>query len=278
MRPKLRIALTGGRAEQNRAPVDDLVLLLQEVQALVLAFGRQRAGAEVPEAIVRSSCQLEVVGLSFGSIAPELELAYFVDQEPNAIGLSALEDTCRVFSALRTETVPALSLAPSVVDHIERVTELLDRGYSRIETTFNYNGQHLTGVVDHELRAYLVADEASALAVEDVSVRGLLFGLKDRPSERQKHFFSGDLLDEAGQTWGVRFRLAFADEARGLWRKPVELTGTARYSKIRRPVLFVERAAIAPETSWQAILSRVQGSWRGLYEGMSLDDILRELR
>ncbi len=147
MRPKLRIALTGGRAEQNRAPVDDLVLLLQEVQALVLAFGRQRAGAEVPESIVRSSCQLEVVGLSFGSVAPELELAYFVEQEPNALGLSALEDACRVFSALRTESVPGLALAPSVVDHIERVTELLDRGYNKIETMFNYNGQRLTGVI-----------------------------------------------------------------------------------------------------------------------------------
>lgn len=278
MRPKLKLSLRGGRAERNRAHVDDLVILLQEFQAMVLAFGRQRAGADVPESVVRDSCRLDVVGLSFGSIAPELELANFTEDEPNQLGIGALEDACKIFSALRTSTAIQPPVLSSIFDHLERIGSLLDRGYEKVEATYQADGRSLVGVLDQDVRARLLADEATALSVEGVTVRGLLYALEDRPSDREKNFFSGLLLDEAGQVWGVRFRTDLVDDARNLWRRTVELTGRARYSKMRRPILYVEQAQPISETSWQDALARHRGKWSRLYAGMSIDDILRDLR
>jgi hypothetical protein len=133
-------------------------------------------------------------------------------------------------------------------------------------------------VLDQEFRARFLADEATTLAVEGVSVRGVLFGLEDRPSDREKRFFSGELMDEAGKAWSIRFKVQLADEARTLWRKAVELVGRARYSKMRRPVLYVEHGQLLAGGAWQEALTRHRGSWRRLYQGMSMDDILRDLR
>jgi hypothetical protein len=279
MRPKLKVSLRGGRAEQNRAHVEDLILLLQEFQAVVLEFGRQRAGSDVPDAVIRSSCRLDLVGLTFGSVAPELELANFTEQEPNPLGMGALEDACRVFSLLSAvDAVRGPLVPPSVVDHIDRIGGLLDRGYEKVETTYLADGRSLVGVLDQEFRARFLADEATTLAVEGVSVRGFLFGLEDRPSDREKRFFSGELMDEAGKAWSIRFNVQLADEARSLWRKSVELVGRARYSKMRRPVLYVEHGQMLAAGAWKEALTRHRGNWRRLYQGMSMDDILRDLR
>lgn len=278
MRPKLKLSLRGGRAERNRAHVDDVVILLQEFQAMVLAFGRYRAGADVPESVVRNSCRLDVVGLTFGSIAPELELANFTEDEPNPLGLGALEDACQLFSVLHGSESSQSPVLSSVIDHVERIGSLLDRGYERVVATYESDNRSLTGILDQEVRAHLLADEATTLTVEGVTVRGLLYALEDRPSEREKNFFIGSLVDEAGQVWGVRFRTDLVDDARGLWRRTVELSGRARYSKVRRPILYVEQAQAVSESSWQDALDRHRGKWSELYRGMSMDDILRDLR
>src|SRR5215831_2339405 len=159
MKPKLKLSLRGGRAELNRASVDDLVILLEEFQAMVLAFGRQRAGTAVPDSVIRSSCKLDVVGLSFGSIAPELELANFTEDEPNPLGAGALEDAGRLFSILRDPIRPPKFVLSSVIDHVERIGSLFDRGYQKVEATYQVDGRSVVGTFDQEVRAHLLAEE-----------------------------------------------------------------------------------------------------------------------
>ena len=280
MRPTLRVSLKGGRADQHRAPVKDLVLLLGQMQGLVLDLGMQFFGADHPDTHIEESCRLEVVGLSLMSVTLELELAFDTEAQPNRIGRRAIEMACGAFSALRDphaypDTLPVLGAA----ERVEAMGDLLDRGYARVEATYVADGREVTGVLDHELRARLVADQAGALTVEGVTIRGVLYGLEDRPSEaREKKLFNGDFLDEVGEPWAVRFKQEQADLARGLWKKSVQLTGTARYSKTRRPVLYVESGQIVEGKSWEQVLLRYRGAWKDLYQGMSFEQIMRDLR
>jgi hypothetical protein len=276
VKPRVRIALVGGRADLRRAPVRDLVLLLSEFQDLVLDVGRSFATPETPDEVVERSCRIEIVALSYGSLAPELELASFLDDEPNPIGLRAMEEASRLFSLLRDATVP--NVPPELVVHIDHLGGLLDHGYNRIDVVYSHNGLIVKGVLDETLRAKLLSEQASAIAVEDVSVRGILFALEDRPTERERHVFSATLLDDAGQLWSVRFGRSDTDEARRLWRNKVELTGTARYSRARRPQLSVKRAQLLPETSWEEALARHHGAWKDLFRGTSFDDVVNDLR
>jgi hypothetical protein len=280
MKPRVRVSLKGGRADLRRAPVRDLVLLLDQVQDLVLELGRQLFGGDSSDTLIEQSCRLELVGLSLTSVTPELELAFDAEDHPNQIGRRAMEAACGAFVALRDSTSHA-GISPSriAIDRIEAMSHLLERGYARIEATYVHEARSVTGVLDHELRAHLLSQEAAAVGVEGVTVRGVLYGLEDRPSEvREKRMFSGRLLDDAGEAWAVRFQQEQADMARAFWRKFVELRGNARYSRTRSPVLYVETGQIIDAKNWEQALIRYRGAWKDLYRGMSFEQIVSDLR
>src|SRR3989442_567006 len=145
MRPTLRLSLKGGRANQNRAAVEDFALLLQEVQALAIEIGRQLSPPDVPDEVVARSCQLDIVELSYGSLTPVLELGTFTEQDPNPIGLRSVQEVCRALTVLRDPSaVPTTLLPPTAVEHIDKMAKLLDRGYERIESVCQYNGTTVT--------------------------------------------------------------------------------------------------------------------------------------
>ena len=280
MKPRIRISLKGGRADLHRAPVKDLVLLLTEVQDLVLDLGRQLFGADTPEKVIEQSCRLEVVGLSLTSVSPELELAFDTEEQPNQVGRRAMEAACAAFVALLEPTgYVGIVPAPGAIDRIEAMSGLLERGYARIEAAYVQDGRSVTGVLDHELRARLLSQEAAAVGVESVTIRGVLYSLEDRPSDtREKKTFGGRLLDDAGEVWTTRFRQEHVDLARGLWRKAVELSGTARYSRTRGPVLHVEMGKVIDSPDWQQALARYRGAWKDVYRGKSFEQIVSDLR
>ena len=154
MKPRIRLALVGGRADLKRAPVSDFVFLLSEFQDLLFEVGRSLTGTDVPEEVVERSCRIEIVALSYGSVVPELELASFTNEDPNPIGLRAMEEVSRLFSVLRDSPVPTVT--PEVVARIDRVGDLLDKGYSRIDVIYSHNGHVVKGILDQALRAKLL--------------------------------------------------------------------------------------------------------------------------
>lgn len=191
-----------------------------------------------------------------------------------------MEAACAAFGALREPTgYGCVAPTPEAVDRIEAISGLLERGYMRIEAAYVQDGRTVTGVLDHELRAHLLGQEAVAVGVESVTIRGVLYGLEDRPSEtREKRTFGGRVLDDAGEVWTVRFRQDQVDLARELWRKVVELTGNARYSRTRGPALHVETGRVIATPDWQQALVRYRGAWKDLYRGMSFEQIVSDLR
>ncbi len=269
------MSLKGGKAEEHRAPVRDFVQLLLETQELVLDLGRHFYGTEVPEEVIEKSCQVNIVGLSYGSVIPELEL-----DDLNAIGLKAFEEACRAFSVLRDPAIAPVSvLGPEAISRIGRMGTLLDHGYSHIEVAYVQDGQTLlTGTLDQELRGKILEEHGLTIHVEGVTVQGLLYQLEDRPSAREKTSFNAELLDEAGKIWSVRFKQGDVERARQLWKRPVQLTGTASYSPVRRPLLLADGAEPVTAESWEQAIARYRGAWKDLYRGMSFDEIVEGLR
>jgi hypothetical protein len=133
-------------------------------------------------------------------------------------------------------------------------------------------------VIDESVRARLLSEQAGTVSVEDVVVRGTLFAIEDRPSERERQSFNGTLLDDSGQMWSVRFKQQDSDRARQLWKHYVQLKGSARYSMAKRPQINVEQGEISTVPSWEQALARLHGSWRDLYRGTSFEDAIRDLR
>jgi hypothetical protein len=250
-----------------------------EVQGLVVELGRQRVGAEAPDAVIEQSCRLDIVGLTLSSVVAEIEPSLDTDEQPNRIGRGAMELVCRSLVAIRNpETHRSELPGPDVADRIQRMGELLDRGYTSIEARYVRDDSEIVGVLDRDIHARLVADAAGA-AVEGVTTRSVLFGLRDRPSQtHEKQTFGGDLIDEAGQHWAVRFDERQVDLARELWRRNVELTGRARYSRTRRPLLHVEAGRVVEHGDWEQALNKARGAWKELYRGEDFERVVSDLR
>jgi len=134
-------------------------------------------------------------------------------------------------------------------------------------------------VRNHELRARLRSQQAATIGVEGVTIRGVLYSIEDKPSRaRKKETFGGRLLDDAGEVWTLRFGQEHVDLARDLWRKAVELSGNARHSRTRGPVLHVDTGKVIDAPDWQKALVRYRGAWRDVYRGRSFEQIVSDLR
>ena len=127
--------------------------------------------------------------------------------------------------------------------------------------------------------ATLEAIEARCFDVEQMTLFGRLRELRDRSKDEagSKHFW-GELLLDNDHVWHLRFPAGDAEQIIKLFRKQVEVHGTATYFAARNPRLAVSHIAEDKDRDYLQAFDDLQGSDRDLYGAENLDDLIREAR
>jgi hypothetical protein len=127
--------------------------------------------------------------------------------------------------------------------------------------------------------ATVEAIEGRSFNVEEMTLFGRLRELRDRSKDETttKHFW-GELLLDNDHVWHLRFPASDAEDVIKLFRRQVEVHGTATYFAARHPRLAVSHIVEDRERDYLQAFDDLQGSDRDLYGSEKLEDLMREAR
>lgn len=115
-------------------------------------------------------------------------------------------------------------------------------------------------------------------AVDDITIYGKLFELRDRHTEggEAKKVFFGELTGDDGNIWRVEFKPNDETKVVTLFRKRVYITGTAIHYKALNPKIVATDFGVDEERDYTAAFDEMYGASPEL-AGTDLATLIREL-
>ena len=128
-------------------------------------------------------------------------------------------------------------------------------------------------------RKTLKSLEDSEFTVEAVTLYGKLRELRDiSRSEEQSGHFWGELLEDNGYYWRVRFRDDDQNRVLKLFRKQVFVAGDATYYKTRAPRLEAREIHEEPMPDYVNAFDRFSEAYSDLFADVEAEEVLADLR
>jgi hypothetical protein len=120
--------------------------------------------------------------------------------------------------------------------------------------------------------------QAPVFQMEDTIIFGKLYELKDtdQGEEGEKGFW-GELRRESGEVWRIQFAQSDAESVAKLFRRQVQVTGTAKYYRIAAPKLVVKSISLDNERDYLNAFDELLGCDKSIYPE-SFDQALKEMR
>lgn len=282
MRPKMRIELAGGRADENRVSANEFVLLIERVLMLTLMEGKRLAGEDVPEEVVEQSCRLDILPIMPGSMVCELELQAYSDTEENVLGTRAMNGVVNMLNQIRSPEFPEREkISEDTLKEIQKIGSLLERSCNRISFKVSSDGRINEGIIDEEVRSKILIAQIPTVHIEDTSVSGILYQLQDKPRVRKGKYFNAEIFTQTGETWAVRFNRALLNAIGEFWRENVKLTGVATYYPTQRPRIIVDSIdkieKLAP-IDFEKALEEGFGIASDVFSDIPFDELIKDLQ
>ena len=119
---------------------------------------------------------------------------------------------------------------------------------------------------------------AAEFQIYDVTLYGKLRSLTDRSRVEQEDDIWGELVEENGNIWRIKFRPDDLDKARGLFTNQVVARGDASYFKTGLPRLDVSDIREEEVHDYLKGLDRFTSNYEEVFGEADPQDILSELR
>ena len=271
-----------GLADQNRLPLNHVIEVLQEIDRMIREVGRyiQRdAGIEHPDGDFGIELLATRTGLAFrkGSLGAQLPITRNIEFGIQAI--SALIDTTDVIEKRRPLSVG--EYGERILRRLPRLTEIQEQDRTELHMSLSRNRRVFKrtklgkrGI--ETLRSF----EAAELEVEGVTLYGKLRELKDlsRLDADQSEYFWGELLEDNGHRWRIRFRNSCQDRVLHLFRKQVSVVGDATYFKTKPPCVDVSQIDEASMPDYVSAFDSFREAYTDIFQDRDTEEILRDIR
>ena len=126
--------------------------------------------------------------------------------------------------------------------------------------------------------ATLKALDAAELAIEAVTLYGKLQRLTDFSEADQGSHLWGQIREDGGKVWAVRFDADDLQRVQKLFTKQVVVSGNAAYFKTRRPRLNVADIKEEKPRDYLAAFQHFQKNYGPVFKGKSPQDVLEDSR
>lgn len=278
--PVFSIVFSKGTADQHRLPLAHVLESLTEIAKMIREVGIQvqRAnGAENPDGDFGIELLAGERGGAFyaSSVMAQAAVTRDVKNGLETLGkIFAVTDTVekRAVRAIDNFGEPILRRLALVgkiqeKDKTELKMQLVSSRRKPQETRFSAKGIET-----------LRAMSAAELAIESVSLYGKLKRLSDYSEDDEGQFFWGQLREDSGKIWRIRFRSRDLSKAQKLFTRQVMISGDASYFKTRSP--RVDAADIREEKprDYLAAMERFQKTYGPVFKKANSQEIMNDLR
>jgi hypothetical protein len=275
------IVFKKGLADKNRLPLSHVIKTLQHIEQMIRDVGRQiqrDAGAESPDGDFGIALLAGKSGLAFrkGSYRTAATMTRDV-----ANGILAINTLINTTDALEHKA-PLVTNEHSeqILRRLPRISEIQEQDNTELHLSLSENNHVVNrATLGQKGRETLRKLETLEAGLEGITLYGKLRELKDiNRSDETSGFFWGELLEDNGRTWRVRFKDSDQKNVLALFRKQVSIVGDATYFRTKTP--RVDVANIEEETfpDYMTAFDEFRDAYADVFQDRKADEILDDIR
>ena len=275
------IVFKKGKAQKNRLPLNHVIATLQQVDQMIREVGRQiqrDAGVENPDGDFGIELLAGKSGIAFhkGSISTSSALTRDVRH-----GIAAISKIIQTTDVVEKKRPLSLDeYGEHVLRRLPKVSEIQEKDGTELHLAISEK-RHLIGKTKfgERGREALRSMESAELAVEAVTLYGKLRELQDLSRDDEgSGYFWGELLEDNGRKWRLRFAESELKNVLRLFRRQVSIFGDATYFKTKLPRVDVRKIDEEKRPDYVGAFDRFREAYADVFQDRDPQDILNDIR
>lgn len=270
-----------GLADTNRLPLSHVIKTLQQIEQMIRDVGRQiqrDAGVESPDGDFGIALLAGKSGLAFKKGSYKTAATMTRDVANGILAINALINTTDALE----HKVPMVANEHSeqILRRLPRISEIQEEDNTELHLSLSENSH----VVNHAKlgqkgRETLRRLETVEVGLEGLTLYGKLRELKDiSRSDETSGYFWGELLEDNGRTWRVRFRDSAQAKVLGLFRKQVSVVGDATYFRTKTPRVDVSEIEEETFPDYVTAFDEFRDAYADIFQDRETEEILDDIR
>jgi hypothetical protein len=119
---------------------------------------------------------------------------------------------------------------------------------------------------------------AADFQIEGLTLYGKLKGLSDRSRVEEDDDIWGELIEERGETWRIKFKLQDVEKAKNLFTRQVVVTGNAAYFKANTPRLDVYDIKLDTPRDYVKAFDEFSKAYEEIFGDQDAQDVIADIR
>ena len=274
------IVFKNGKANENRLPLSHVIATLQELDQMVKEVGRkiQRdRGVESPDGDFGIELLAGVTGIAFrkGSVRASAALTRDVEN-----GIRAVSSVIGTTAMVEKKNVSAVGeYGEPVFRRLARIIPMQEKDGTDLHLQLVKKQQVLDTAKFSASGMKVLRDlSAAEFAVESVTLYGKLRKLTDISRVEDRDDIWGELEEDNGDKWRVKFHPSDFDKARRLLSKQVVAAGDATYFRTKLPRIDVKEIKLEDRRDYVAAFDAFSREYEPVFGDRDPQKILRDIR
>jgi hypothetical protein len=279
LQPKFSIVFKKGKANQNRLPLGHVLSTLREVEAMIREVGQriqQANGVQDADGDFGIELLANKEGIAFkkGSVAAEAVLTRDIKNGVETIGkIIDLTD-----SVERKEVRSVDQNGESVFRRLAKISAYQEKDKTELQFQLDVKQETKCSVLSQKGLRVLREMGKAELEVEAITIYGKLKRLTDFSPDDEGQFFWGELLEDSGAEWRVRFSIDHLKKVRNLFTRQVVIDGDATYFKTKSPRVDARNISEEEPRNYLAAFDKFRKGYREVFGDVEPSELLDDTR
>jgi hypothetical protein len=270
-----------GMADRNRLPLSHVLATLREIDSMIREVGikvQREKGVEKPDGDFGIELLAGRVGLAFQKGSIKSASAITKDIENGTETLKRIIETTDIVEKKRTISLDGYR-APVVrgLAVIGRVQED-DRTELRIQLAPTRGKVIQTRFSEKGIEAIKKMAATKDFSIEALTVFGKLRAIVDASKTDKDDDIWGELIEDSGNKWRIKFNPLDLDKAKGLFTKQVTVFGDATYFKTKLPRIDVKTITEDTPRDYVAAFEHFSREYEEIFGDRDPEEIIRSMR
>jgi hypothetical protein len=274
------IVFKNGKANRHRLPLSHVLATLQQLDYMVREVGRkiQRDnGVENPDGDFGIELLAGTTGIAFrkGSLKAQAAITRDVRN-----GVRAVKSVIGTTAQVERKSVSSTDeYGEAVYRGLSRISPLQEQDGTELGLHLVEKGR-ITETARFSERGVQVLKElgSTEFAVESVTLYGKLRKLTDLSRVEGQDDIWGELIEDNGERWRIKFHPADYDKARRNFTKQVIIVGNASYFRTMLPRVDVKEIREEEKRDYVAAFDRFSKEYGEIFGNRGTQKILNDIR
>jgi hypothetical protein len=278
--PIFSIVFTKGMAERHRLPLSHVLATLTEIDKMIREVGIQiqrAAGVERADGDFGVELLAGDKGIAFGKGSVRTQAVITRDVKNGVQTLGKIIEITDTVERKKVQSVDAYG--EPVLRRLKQVGKIQEQDKTVMALHLVSGRGKPREANFSEVGAQVIRElQSSELAIESVTLYGKLKRLTDYSDGDEGRHFWGELKEDSGREWRIRFKNDDLPRVHKMFTKQVIVTGDATYFKVKKPRINVRSIQEEKRRDYGAALARFQKNYSGVFRNSNPQDILSDIR